>query len=481
MKLRFAQVAVVLLLAAACGDDPVGGGGSDALTISADTTYVATAGTLQLSAKAGGAATVAWRSLNETVASVNGSGLVTGRRVGAADIVAESGVQSDTIRINVTPRPGGALAVGASHACVLDVEGKAYCWGANTAGQLGNGTTTASATPVPVQDGHVFDLIAAGDSTTCGVTLSGEAYCWGLGRSGQLGNGTLSSSAVPVRVATFDALKSIAVGLRVTCALGLDGTAYCWGSNANGNVGNGNRVVASTPTLVSTSLKFSQVSVGFYQSCGLATDGAAYCWGRNAFQTLGTGGSSATEALTPAPVAGGLRYSWISAGTLTTCAIATTGGTYCWGVNGHGSLGVGHQGMTGGEGATPTRVVGDEVFTRVEAGHENNVLTPNCLLTATGQAYCLGASNAGQLGTTATTETCQLNSTSPLFPCASRPLAVTGGLAFEAVAPGAEFACGLTRDGRAFCWGSNGAGQLGAFAGTQTATPTRVAATLRLP
>ncbi len=480
MKLRFAVGAVVLLLAAACGDDPVGGN-TDRLAISADTTYVAAGATLQLNAQGAGAAAAAWKSLDESVATVSASGVVTGRRVGAAQIVAESAARSDTVRINITPRPDRALAAGAWHACVLDVEGKAYCWGANANGQLGNGTTTSSAAPVAVAGGQVFEMIAASDSTTCGVTPSGEGYCWGAGGSGQLGNGTYLNSAAPIKVATFEALKSIDVGYRVACALVVDGTAYCWGSNAHGNVGNGTRVAAPQPTLVNTPLKFRQVSVGLYQSCALDMDGAAHCWGRNFLRTLGTGPGAPAENLTPVPVAGGLRYSWLSAGSLTTCGVATEGGTYCWGFNFHGSLGVGHQGTINNEGITPVRVVGEQVFTRVEAGKENSVLTPNCLLTAAGQAYCAGANNAGQLGTTAAAESCRLSDTTAPFNCASTPLPVSGGLQFEVVEPGSDFACGLTRDGSAFCWGSNASGQLGAFAGTQTAAPTRVAATLRLP
>lgn len=117
----------------------------------------------------------------------------------------------------------------------------------------------------------------------------------------------------------------------------------------------------------------------------------------------------------------------------------------------------------------------------MEAGEENSFFAPNCLLTGGGQAYCMGADSAGQLGTAATTETCELNLNSPKFACSSRPLAVTGGLTFATVDPGASFVCGLAHGGRAFCWGTNAAGQLGALAGTQSAAPVRVAEPLRLP
>ena len=475
----FAVLAFAVL--AACGDDPTGGERRE-LKLSADSTYIAVQETVQLTASVGNApvsGAVAYRSLNEAVATVSGAGLVTGRSIGVAGIVAESGGLADTIQIHVTPSPRGALATGAMHTCVLDVDGKAHCWGTNGHGQLGNGTTTGSATPVAVAGGRTFAMVEAGDSTTCAVTPEGEGYCWGSGKVGQLGNGSTEDSAVPVRVSAPQPLASIAVGLRVACALARDGTAYCWGRNTSGNVGNGTRVMVTTPTAVSTSLKFRQISVGVTQSCGLTADGTAYCWGLNFFRTLGTGDTS--DRLTPAAVSGGLRFATLSAGATTPCAITDARETYCWGTNFFGSLGVGHQGNIGSEGLTPVRVVGTELFSQVSAGEENNSTTPNCLLTAEGQAFCMGANQSGQLGTTATTETCQLSSTSPLFGCTSRPLAVLGARSFETIDPGAEFVCALTRSGEVYCWGSNAFTQLGTFSGPSTSTPVRVAANLRLP
>ncbi|HLL84763.1 MAG TPA: Ig-like domain-containing protein, partial [Longimicrobium sp.] len=125
------------------------------MTLSADTTYIAPGDSVQLTAPIGNAASsvAAYRSLNEAVASVNGAGLVAGRSVGVARIVAESGRLADTLQINVMPSPRRAVATGYSHTCVLDVAGQAHCWGLNAAGQLGNGTTASSAAPVAVVGG----------------------------------------------------------------------------------------------------------------------------------------------------------------------------------------------------------------------------------------------------------------------------------------------------------------------------------------
>lgn len=477
MRILQASAAIAVLLLAACGDDPVGGG-SARLELRADTSYVAARQSVQLTA--GNAQSVSYSSLDEAVATVSGSGLVTGVSVGAARIVGQSGSEADTITINVTPVPDGALATGAAHACVLDVAGRAYCWGENSNGQLGNGATAGSAAPVAVAGNLTFAMVEAGDSTTCGVTPGGEGYCWGAGGRWQLGNGTNQRSLVPVKVATTRPLASISVGVEGGCALTPDGTALCWGMNRDGQAGTGDKVAVTSPALVSTALKFSQISAALFHTCGLATDGSAHCWGSNEFLALGTDGfMPGAERLQPAPVAGGLRYSHLSAGATGTCAITVAKDAFCWGANLYGNLGVGRQGLQGEEGSVPTRVVDGAGFARVNTAEENNIFSPHCLINAAGQAYCMGANSMGQLGTT-TTETCRRTATTTVA-CSTRPVAVSGGLVFETVDPGAEFTCGLTRDGRAFCWGGNRSGQIGGTAGTETSTPTRVAGQLNLP
>lgn len=147
--------------------------------------------------------------------------------------------------------------------CSLSDDGRAYCWGANPNGQLGNGSTADSSVPVAVDRSGVLKGVALarisayvgadnGHGHTCAVSTGGQAYCWGNNVAGQLGNGSTKNSSVPVAVNAVGvlngvALRDISAGDDHTCALSVDGRAYCWGYGVNGHVGDGTTTQQASP------------------------------------------------------------------------------------------------------------------------------------------------------------------------------------------------------------------------------------------
>src|SRR5580692_1389810 len=226
---------------------------------------------------------------------------VLSRRVvaaGAATVLVAAGFVAVQL---VSPAPASAaqsstttIAAGYTHACMIQ-SGKAYCWGNNTYGQLGNNSTTSSSTPVAVYTGGVLSgktltQITAGNGYTCALASTGAAYCWGYNTDGELGNGvTLPGAQQDAPVAVSGALDftQISAGEYSVCAVTNGGTGYCWGQNTSGQLGNGSTTSTSTPVQEGP---LTQVSIGGLFSCGIsAAAGGTYCVGQGTSGQLGNG------------------------------------------------------------------------------------------------------------------------------------------------------------------------------------------------
>ena len=342
----------------------------------------------------------------------------------------------------------------------------AFGWGKNS-GALGDGTNTGSNLPVAVsttnpQPATYVDISGGGDHS-CGIASTGVAYCWGVGAFGRLGTGNTSSTTVPTPVVTAGALpdtyKDIEAGEVFSCGIGIDDSVYCWGMNDEGQLGIGTTTGSSNvpvPVLAGQSPgQFTDLAVGAFHACAIATDQHAYCWGYNGFGNVGAGTGTLKNpsplAVLVGPSPG--TFTSITAGDHRTCAIGTDSRAYCWGS--------GTQGGNGNGASTD-----DSVMVQVSAGASSGLFSgvapggdQTCGVSTSGAAFCWGRNASGQLGTGNTTP-------------ASVPVAVTtaGALpdTYASISSGRDFSCGIATGGAAYCWGTNGNGELGigSFGGT---------------
>jgi alpha-tubulin suppressor-like RCC1 family protein len=117
--------------------------------------------------------------------------------------------------------------------------GSVLCWGDNSVGQLGNGSTTSSNKPVAVTGLSVgVTALSAGARHACAQASAAKVLCWGDNSSGQLGTGNTTSSPTPVPVSGLsNDLSGLSAGVRSTCAFTSGGSAFCWGENSFGELG----------------------------------------------------------------------------------------------------------------------------------------------------------------------------------------------------------------------------------------------------
>jgi alpha-tubulin suppressor-like RCC1 family protein len=313
--------------------------------------------------------------------------------------------------------------------------------------------------------GSVMVGVVPGGLSACAVDATASVYCWGSNESGIVGDGTHTNRPSPTLVdAQGVAFSQIVSGYKHSCALSMSGEAYCWGKNAYGQLGDGTFAEHATPTLVLGGLSFTAIDVGVSHSCAITAEGAAYCWGSGVRGQLGDG-SAASSYLTPHAVTGGRVFTVIRTGDFHTCALeSVTGRAYCWGANNNGQIGNG----TGGNSdtdivASPALVTGGDSYTQLDVGGSHT-----CAISGK-FTYCWGWNIAGQIGVTSA-ERC-----GGTRPCVRNPAKLAGSFKFSSVGLGTAHSCGLVGStGAVFCWGFNGAGQLGDGTTVSKTTPTQL-------
>ena len=214
------------------------------------------------------------------------------------------------------------ISVGFENVCAIDSDGKAYCWGNGAFGALGNGSTVRSNVPVAVATsgvlaGKKIKQVTASYFHTCAIASDKEAYCWGDNTDGQLGDGSTAQSNVPVAVLPPQGMtpplggqfKQIsAEGGNRTCAIAYGDDAYCWGEGRYGGLGNNSTANSKRPVPVLMSgilanKRIKQISSGVYRTCVIASDNQIYCWGRNSHGQFGN--NDTADSLIPKAASNG--------------------------------------------------------------------------------------------------------------------------------------------------------------------------------
>ena len=259
----------------------------------------------------------------------------------------------------VTVPGASAIAVGARHRCALAGDGTVWCWGNNVNGELGDGTSEGRATKGAALGVEGATQIAAGEAHTCARLGKGSVMCWGRDDQGQLGGAgaappsnptahpmtmkSLTQTGVAVVIPSLD-LTSLALGGNTTCGLQRSGSIACWGAlaiDAEPSIPGKKTTPRPTPKPkpVAGLKSVTAVALGGDHSCALLQDGSVTCWGDNEKGQLGDG--SAAKKHPPAKVKGLAGVIEVALGSEHTCARLDSRTVQCWGSNAAGQLGDG--------------------------------------------------------------------------------------------------------------------------------------------
>jgi len=363
------------------------------------------------------------------------SGTGTGFR-----LIARSGdlepVESEAFDVHDILR-ADQISAGYEFTCALDPSGVAYCFGSNTAGQLGTGDFVNRTLPSQVQTQERFLSISAMGRHVCALSLESEVFCWGSNLQGEGGIGTTDPIETPRKVELPGPAESADAGYYHACALLDTGEAYCWGDNFGGALGIGVAdSIRTSPVRVTGDHEWALIETGYLQTCGLTTGGTAYCWGPNIYGANGDGTRSDARP-SPTPVIGGHTFSDLVAGGGPchgeTCGVTTEGQVLCWGKNYQR-----HVVSSDISWMEPTAIQEDPGWVDVFVG-------PGmiCGHDPDGDLYCLGDAEFGIMEFTAFPQ--------PMVP----------GLDVSVISQGNTHVCVLTQGGEVRCWGSDLFGQLG--------------------
>lgn len=235
-----------------------------------------------------------------------------------------------------------------THTLAVDEDGNLWAWGDNTYGQLGNGTTTASLTPIQITGfgGNAIAQVATGRYRSVVLDSAGTVWTWGRNQFGELGNGTTTSSSTPIAMPSTPGwyATDIQAGQSHTVALANNGTVWAWGSNGQGQLGDGTTVSRTLPVQVTglAGRTIVDLSTGASNHT-LAVDstGTVWAWGFNGQGQLGDGTTTNRSTPVSVPALSGLTINALATSPSYSMALTDAGRVWTWGYNASGQLGDG--------------------------------------------------------------------------------------------------------------------------------------------
>jgi len=305
----------------------------------------------------------------------------------------------------VTVKALQSLSARQDSTCVVTEAGIVKCWGGNDFGQLGDGSETGTGvgdgtlkfknTPVTVKNLSGIKQVAMGYNHACAISQTGSVSCWGDNSKGQIGDGTTSFRAQATPVVGLSAkVTQLALTYQSSCALLETGAVQCWGGNSQGELGVGisaKITQSSTPknAVLLSNITLKRLVSGRQHLCGITNNDTVVCWGWNDLGQLGLTDTTARYIPTVVTTAGtGIKQ--LAAGYGHTC-VARTNETLCWGDNSKGQLGDG----TTTSSSNPVTVSALSGVTELTLGKEHS-----CAVLATNASYCWGSRQAGQTAQT---------------------------------------------------------------------------------
>jgi alpha-tubulin suppressor-like RCC1 family protein len=400
-----------------------------------------------------------------------------------------------------------SLRMDANTNCAVTVSNEVYCWGKGSDGTIGDGSFTNRNTPTAVNPTFLTGPITSlsmKDATVC-VLANSKAFCWGSNTLGRMGQGTQASSNVPVEVYPLGvlngvSLKSIEVSEKITCAISTIDKLYCWGINTEGYLGNGTINNSFYPVAVNVSgvlngKTIKQLNLTNSNSCVIASDDEAYCWGASTAGQLGNGlnvYSTVPTALLKRDALVGKKIKSLGGSASSLCVIADDDWLYCSGASGMLS-GNPHDlpqlyPMPIYKSTLANVPVADPVFH--SNGYDGKVLIQSNngnvyggLPGNVGFLYSTGNSRISKIfysritSPTSVTSYCYLDNLNVLYCNGNYPgdgqlvldnyprpvyvIGVLNGLKIKNVVKGLNHTCALASDQNVYCWGGNSTGQLG--------------------